>query len=50
MGTKNIDQPWDGTNQKAGTKCPEGSYVWVVKLTNENGQTEQYKGAILLLK
>ena len=48
--TKNIDQPWDGTNQKAGTKCPEGSYVWVVKLTNENGQTEQYKGAILLLK
>jgi len=48
--TKNIDQPWDGTNQKAGTKCTEGSYVWVVKLTNEKGQTEQYKGAILLLK
>lgn len=48
--TKNIDQPWDGTNQKAGTKCNEGSYVWVVKLTNEKGQTEQYKGAILLLK
>jgi len=48
--TKNIDQPWDGTNQKAGTKCNEGSYVWVVKLTNEKGQTEQYKGAVLLLK
>jgi len=48
--TKNIDQPWDGTNQKAGTKCKEGSYVWVVKLTNEKGQSEQYKGAILLLK
>ena len=48
--TKNIDQPWDGTNQKAGTKCTEGSYVWVVKLTNEKGQSEQYKGAILLLK
>ena len=48
--TKNIDQPWDGTNQKAGTKCKEGSYVWVVKLTNEKGQTEQYKGAVLLLK
>ena len=41
--TKNIDQPWDGTNQKAGTKCKEGSYVWVVKITNEKGQTEQYK-------
>jgi gliding motility-associated-like protein len=48
--TKNIDQPWDGTNQKAGTKCTEGSYVWVVKLTNEKGQSEQYKGAVLLLK
>ena len=48
--TKNINQPWDGTNQKAGTKCTEGSYVWVVKLTNEKGITEQYKGAILLLK
>ena len=48
--TKNIDQPWDGTNQKAGTKCKEGSYVWVVKLTNEKGQSEQYKGAVLLLK
>ena len=48
--TKNIDQPWDGTNQKAGTKCKEGSYVWVVKRTNEKGQSEQYKGAILLLK
>jgi gliding motility-associated-like protein len=48
--TKNINQPWDGTNQKAGTKCTEGSYVWVVKLTNEKGQPEQYKGVILLLK
>ena len=48
--TKNINQPWDGTNQKAGTKCKEGSYVWVVKLTNEKGQPEQYKGVILLLK
>ena len=48
--TKNVNQPWDGTNQKAGTKCTEGSYVWVVKLTNEKGITEQYKGAVLLLK
>ena len=37
-------------NQKAGTKCTEGSYAWVVKLTNEKGITEQYKGAVLLLK
>ena len=48
--TKNIDQPWDGTNQKAGTKCKEGSYVWVVKLTNEKGQSEQYKGANIIIK
>jgi len=48
--TKNIDQPWDGSNQKMGTKCKEGSYVWVVKLKTEEGKIEQYKGAILLLK
>lgn len=48
--TTNIDRPWDGTNQKMGSKCKEGSYVWVVNLKNEKGIIEQYKGAVLLLK
>ncbi len=48
--SKNIDQPWDGFDQKTSQKCPEGSYVWVVKLTNNNGEIELYKGAVLLLK
>ena len=48
--TKNIDRPWDGYNLRNGSKCGEGSYVWVVKLINDKGETEQYKGAVLLLK
>lgn len=48
--TKNIDQPWNGVNQKTGEKCKESSYIWVVKLTTNTGKIEQYKGAVLLLK
>lgn len=48
--TENINQPWDGINQKTGERCKEGQYVWVVKLTNEKGEIENYKGALLLLK
>jgi len=47
--SKNIDQPWDGINQNTGQKCQEGNYMWVVQLVNKEGETEQYKGAILLL-
>lgn len=48
--TENINQPWDGINQKTGERCKEGQYVWVVKLTNQKGEIENYKGALLLLK
>ena len=47
--TKNINQPWEGIDQNSGQKCQEGNYLWVVQLINKNGETEQYKGAILLL-
>ena len=40
---------WDGINQNTGQKCQEGNYMWVVQLVNKEGETEQYKGAILLL-
>lgn len=48
--TKNINQQWDGSNQQNGENCIEGTYIWVVSLINPNGQSEQYKGAVLLLK
>ncbi len=48
--SKNVNDKWDGSNQQNGSQCVEGSYMWIVKLINANGETEQYKGAILLLK
>ena len=31
-------------------KCQQDSYVWLVKLVNNEGEKQEYKGAILLLK
>lgn len=48
--TKSSNVMWNGINQQDGTVCKEGNYLWIVTLTNEYGETEQYKGAVLLLK
>ncbi|CAG5078091.1 PKD domain-containing protein [Parvicella tangerina] len=48
--SKNINQQWDGRNQQNGENCSEGTYIWVVSLVNSEGKSEQYKGAVLLLK
>jgi len=42
------DNQWDGKNYKTGRICDETSYVWVVKLTNEKGIIEEYKGVVLI--
>jgi PKD repeat protein len=48
--TKSISRPWDGTNHKTGSICGEGAYKWVVSYVNKYGKTEQFTGAVLLLK
>lgn len=48
--SKSVDTQWDGINNQNGEKCKEGNYIWVVTLTNKTGQTEQYKGAVLILE
>ena len=48
--TKNVNQGWNGFNYYSSEKCSQDSYVWIVKLVNENGEKEEYKGPILLLK
>ena len=48
--TQNINNPWDGRNQRTGGNCLPGNYMWVVNLLTKDGKSEQYKGAILLLK
>jgi gliding motility-associated-like protein len=44
------DNKWDGINKQTGSPAQSGNYIWVVKLINSDGNTEQYKGALLLLK
>lgn len=39
------ENPWNGMLAN-GTRCPFGSYVWVVSLTNEFGNEEIYKGTV----
>jgi len=48
--TKNVNQGWNGFNYYSSEKCPQDSYIWLVKLINNEGEKEDYKGAILLLK
>lgn len=50
FSTQDASYPWDGMNQKTGEKCQNDPYIWIVKLINENGEPEQYKGSIFLFK
>lgn len=47
--TKNIQNPWNGFNQKNGIKCPNDNYLWVIKLQNEIGTIEYFKGTIQII-
>lgn len=44
------DFTWDGRNMNSGEACGQGAYLWVVELTNKNGEIEQYTGTITILK
>ncbi len=46
--TSSASNQWDGKNYKTGRLCDETSYVWVVKLTNQKGEIEEYKGVVLV--
>ena len=46
--TSSLDRPWDGKSQKTNLECPEDNYIWIVNLTNEKGEKEQYTGTILI--
>jgi PKD repeat protein len=48
--TNSLSNPWNGNNQRTGSLCGEGTYKWVVSFVNEKGKTEQFTGAVLLLK
>jgi gliding motility-associated-like protein len=48
--TNDVNEPWDGLYTKDGIQAPSGLYVWVVQLTNENGEVDVYQNQIMLTK
>jgi gliding motility-associated-like protein len=48
---KNFDEGWDGTFQGRGGKImEEGSYTWLINLTNVFGKSHELKGHVILMK
>lgn len=48
--TKDSNKPWDGVNFKTGVPATDGVYVWIVQLTNENGDVETYQEQITITR
>ena len=48
--TNRVDLHWDGRNMNNGETCGQGAYLWIVELTNKQGEMEKYSGTITLLK
>jgi gliding motility-associated-like protein len=46
--TENLLQGWDGTADKK--ECPSGVYYYIVKYTGTNGEVEESKGNVTLLR
>lgn len=47
--THNPYDYWDGRN-KFGNMCPEGVYVYLIRLVNLNGEDKEYTGTVTLVK
>lgn len=47
--TRNPYDYWDGRN-KNGQMCPEGVYVYIIRLLNLNGDDKEYTGSVTLVK
>jgi gliding motility-associated-like protein len=47
--THNPYDYWDGRN-KYGQMCPEGVYIFIIRLVNLNGDDKEYTGSVTLVK
>ena len=47
--TRNPYDYWDGRN-KYGQMCPEGVYIFIIRLVNLNGDDKEYTGSVTLIK
>jgi gliding motility-associated-like protein len=48
--TNDSNKPWNGINFKTGVPATDGVYVWIVQLTNENGEIETYQDQITITR
>ena len=48
--TTDANQPWDGLYTQDGIPAPNGVYIWVVQLTNENGEVEMYQDQVTIAR
>ncbi|MCR4811479.1 MAG: gliding motility-associated C-terminal domain-containing protein [Bacteroidales bacterium] len=48
----NVEEPWDGTNQRTGEKCPGGSYVYTINylMTNHPITKKSKTGMVMLMR
>ena len=49
FSTRNPYDYWDGRN-KYGQMCPEGVYIFIIRLVNLNGDDKEYTGSVTLVK
>jgi gliding motility-associated-like protein len=42
--------PWDGTQNSSGKVMPEGTYVWIAKITDMAGRNFSQEGTVVILK
>ncbi len=49
FSTTNPYDSWDGKN-KTGKLCPEGVYVYIIRLINLNGEEKEYTGTVTLVR
>jgi len=52
FSTRNIHEGWNGSyrNMKRNNKCNSGAYVYLIKVSDLNGQSYQYKGIVNLIR
>lgn len=46
FNTKSVEQGWDGVDANQGSVVPEGTYSWVVNITESNGKAMRYDGSL----
>ena len=41
---------WNGTDENTGAKCQVGVYIYQIKVTSNDGETQQFEGRVSLIE